>query len=84
MSENDTLLKDFIEEFFDFKTLCDIGFFKPELKHDYQAQANRICEFFGFETIYEYGAIEVTAHISWDENHRDGKPFVHIQKSIYE
>ena len=75
---SDETLKNFMEEFFDFDCLLKSGFYKPEMRGDYQAQAKRVCEFFGFKTVYEYGAIEVTCHIT------DGKePFVTKVKNIY-
>lgn len=59
------VLKNFLEEFFDFDELVEIGFFKEEMRCDYKAQADRICKFFGYETVYEYRAKEVRAHITY-------------------
>lgn len=48
-------LKEFIEEWFDFKTLKSIGFFAKDVKKtDYERIADRICKFFGYASIYEY------------------------------
>lgn len=53
--EKDEVLKRFMKEFFHFPTLCKAGFFTKEMKGDYKAQAERVCKFFGYETVYEYG-----------------------------
>ena len=53
--EKDKVLERFMKEFFHFPSLCKAGFFKPEMKKDYKAQAERVCRFFGFKTVYEYG-----------------------------
>lgn len=41
---------------FDFDGLVAIGFFPESLRHDYESQAGRICEFFGYNSVYEYSA----------------------------
>jgi hypothetical protein len=65
--------------------LKKIGFYKGIKKDDYQAQADRICEFFGYETVYEHGAKTTVAHISYAEGHRpEGEPFWSVFPSIYE
>jgi hypothetical protein len=76
------LLKRFMNEFFDFKGLVELGLFKKEMKGDYYAQAKRICHYFGYETIFEYGAKKVSAHISYVDP--KGKPFVEEFGGIYE
>jgi len=53
--EKDAVLKRFMKEFFHFPTLCKAGFFTKEMKGDYKAQAERVCKFFGYKTVYEYG-----------------------------
>ena len=74
-----------MQEFFPFSPLRKAGFFTKEMKGDYDAQANRVCTFFGFETVYEYGAEEITAHLSYAENKRPiDEPFVTVIPSIYE
>lgn len=74
-----------MKEFFPYGKFKKIGFFTKEMKGDYEAQAKRMCEFFGFESIYEYGAIEFRAHISFDPKHtpEDYNGIIEI-KSIYE
>lgn len=62
--DNPELLESFMEEFFDFDGLLSIDFFTEAMRGDYQAQANRVCQFFGFDTVYEYGAFEGRAHLS--------------------
>lgn len=60
------LLKRFMEEQFDFDSLKKMGVFGKEIKRrDYKAQAERLCEHFGFKTIYEFGAIEIRCHITY-------------------
>lgn len=54
-AEKEEILKRFMKEFFHFPSLCKVGFFKKEMKHDYKAQAERVCKFFGFKSVYEYG-----------------------------
>lgn len=81
-TEEDEVLKNFMEEFFDFKTLCKAGFFTPEMKGDYKAQASRVCQFFGFKTVYEYGAKEIGCHIT--EAGERTEPFVTVIPNIYE
>ncbi len=79
--EKDEVLERFMKEFFDFNTLKKAGFYGEEIKKsDYKAQAERVCQFFGYKTVYEYGANEVVCHIS------DGcqTPFITVIPSIYE
>lgn len=53
-------LKDFIEEHIPFPELKKVGFWpKGTRKTDYEAIANRVCEYFGFESIYEYNGGEI-------------------------
>lgn len=57
----DTKLKDYIEEHFDFAGLKKAGLFGKDIKkNDYEKIAARICTFFGYESIYEYKAYEIT------------------------
>ena len=78
----DTVLENFIKEFFPFDSLCKAGLFRPEWKNDYQVQAKKLCEYFGYETVYEYGSKEIRAHISFVD-YNDGDPFVTVIPSIY-
>lgn len=70
-TESDRILKNFLEEFFDFKTLKKAGFFPKDMKKsDIHGQAKRICSFFGYETVFEYGAEKIRAHISYANGER--------------
>lgn len=72
--EKDKVLERFMKEFFDFKALCKVGFFTKDMKHDYKAQAERVCKRFGFESVYEYGLTAKHVNLGfWNE-----------MKSIYE
>lgn len=85
IEDKDELLKNFMKEFFCFKTLCKAGFFTKEMKNDYKAQAERVCKHFGYKTVYEYGATETRCHISYADGHRPpDEPFVTVIPSIYE
>ena len=87
-------LKNFMEEFFPFEEFLKIGFFKKEMKGDYEAQAARVCKFFGFKTVYEYRAKEIRCHITYakgkrplhvDENGRlQEEPFITVMPGIYD
>lgn len=62
----DETLKNFMLEFFDFDALKKAGVYGKDIKrNDYQAQADWICYFFGYKTVYEYGATEFNCHISY-------------------
>lgn len=64
------LLKNFLLEHFDFKELKKSGFYNKDIKKtDYQKQADRICHFFGYETVYEFGFNTTYAHISYVKGH---------------
>jgi len=60
------ILKDFIDDNFDIKTLIKVGLFKKERRKDYLSMADRICTFFGYADVYEYGAKEIRGHLSYD------------------
>ena len=60
------------------------GSFKKEIRNDYKAQSERICHFLGLKTIYEYGAEEISAHLSYVRGKRPkDEPFVTVISSIY-
>jgi hypothetical protein len=40
------------------------------MKGDYDAQAKRVCTWFGYETVYEYGKSEVSCHITFGHEER--------------
>lgn len=83
--EKESTLENFMKEFFPFKELLDIGFFKKEMKGDYEAQAKRVCLYFGYDTVYEYGAQEVRCHLTYAKGHRpEGEPFITVIPSIYD
>lgn len=91
--KNENILEKFMKEFFPFGSFVKIGFFTKEMKGDFDAQAKRVCDFFGYETVYEYRAKKISAHISWDEGEwlsinskgeLEEKPFVTTFPSIYE
>lgn len=73
-----------MEEFFHFPSLLKCGFFTKEMRNDYDAQADRVCHFFGFETVYEYGKDEFRAHLSFTGERPKGEPFITVIPSIYE
>ncbi len=50
-------LKKLLEDNFDFKTLKEIGFFAKDVRRsDYEIIAQRICTFFGYQSVYEFSA----------------------------
>ena len=79
------VLKRFMQEFFPFREFLEIGFFRKEMKNDYYAQAKRVCDFFEYKTVFEYGAEEIRMHLSYAKGHepQDAK-FLHITPSIYD
>lgn len=89
--EKDEVLKNFMLEHFDFDAFKKAGFYGKEIKRkDYRAQADRICWFFGFNTIYEYGTKEIRCHISYGSgpaglgSDRNGEPFITVVKSWFQ
>ena len=71
-----------MQEFFPFNEFKKAGIFTKEMKNDYKAQSEIIRKFFGYKTIYEYGAKEIRYHVSY-VNPKD-KPFITVVPSIYE
>lgn len=65
----DSTLENFINEFFPFEEFKGIGFFTEDLRGNYEAQAERVCKFFGYKTVYEYGSKEIRAHFSYAQDH---------------
>jgi len=76
------VLERFMKEHFDFERLVEIGFFKKEMKNDYQAQADRVCKLFGYDSVFEYGSKELKCHLSYEDP--KGKPFITVISSIYD
>lgn len=68
MSNPDETLKNFIEERLDVDGLIRMGFIQKSQRHDYPAIAERVCTFFGYESVYEYGAHTTRAHISYADD----------------
>ena len=87
MAKRDMVLERFMKEFFPYNEFKKIGFFTKEMRGDYEAQAKRVCTFFGYETVYEYGAKEFRGHISYSEEYlkkNPDQPFITVISSIYE
>ena len=82
------VLKRFMIEFFPFTELVEIGFFTKEIKEDhYYAQAKRVCDFFGYKSVFEYGAEEkeIRCHLSYaGERPENDKEFITVISSIYD
>ncbi len=66
-----------MNEFFPFKEFLKIGIFTKEMKGNYELQAQKICDFLGIESVYEYGHISFNCHIE------PSKEFVTKIESIY-
>ena len=64
-AEKEQVLENFMKEFFPFKEFKEIGFFTKDMRGDYQAQADKVCKFFGYKSVFEYGVKEVSCHISY-------------------
>ena len=76
------VLKRFMQEFIPFNELKKVGFFTKEMRNDYYAQAKRICDFFGYKSVFEYGAQEVTCHLSLNNPQKED-PFITTISNIY-
>lgn len=59
------VLERFMKEFFPYSAFKKIGFFTKEIRGNYYAQAKRVCVFFGYKTVFEYGAKEIRFHLSY-------------------
>ena len=79
----ENILKRFMQEFFPFNEFLKVGFFKKEMKGDYQAQADRVCKFFGYKSVFEYGAEKIRCHISKAKYEKEDK-FVEEIGNIYQ
>lgn len=65
VATEDVKLKQFMLENFDFSAMKGAGFYKKEIrKNDFKAQADRVCQFFGYKTVYEYNPPEIVEHES--------------------
>lgn len=56
--EEEDRLRDFMKDNFPFASFKKMGIFKDLDKNDYKKQAERICDIFGYESVYEYTAPE--------------------------
>lgn len=76
---NETIaLRIFMRNNIPFKALKKAGFFSPEIKStDYEAQAKRVCEFFGLKNIYDYVSMGKGAkvHLTEGDNSDPFWPF---------
>jgi hypothetical protein len=90
--QKEETLKNFMLEHFCFDTFKKWGVFGKDIKRkDYKKQAERLCHWFGYKNIYEYGTEEIRCHISYAEGQRPTwindkgelktEPFVTVTKS---
>lgn len=84
--DKDAVLRRFMREFFPFAPLRKAGFFTKEMRYDYKAQAERVCKFFGYKTVFEHGAKTTEGfHLSYKDGARPvDEPFAITLKGIYE
>lgn len=82
--EKDAVLKRFVQEHFPFTPLRKAGFFTSEMRGDYKAQAARVCQWFGYKSVYEYGAEEIRCHVTVAGKRPDDMPFITVIPSIYD
>jgi len=84
--EKELLLKNFLTDHFDFNELKKVGFYNKGIKKtDYQKQADRICLFFGYKTVYEYNFKTTYAHLSYADGKRpEGELFLTEFKAWHE
>jgi hypothetical protein len=64
-NKNDTVLINFMKEFFPYPEFKKAGVFGKELRGDYKAQAEIICRILGLKSIYEYGKDGIRCHITY-------------------
>jgi hypothetical protein len=83
-AEKEKVLERFMNEFFPYKEMKRARIFTKEERNNYQAQADRICKIFGYETVYQYGAEETRCHLSYAGERPKDEPFVTVIPSIYE
>ena len=64
MTYEEYILPEFIDEHFDIPSMIEIGMFKKGMT--YQEMANRVCEYFGYDSVFEYAENlkNVQCHIS--------------------
>lgn len=79
------VLERFMIEFFPFAELRKAGFFTKKMKGDYYAQAKRVCDLFGYKSVFEYRAKEIRCHLSYTgERPENDKEFITVIPSIYD
>ena len=80
------LLKNFIEEHFDYDDFRAVKLFDETIKRDdYDKQSEIICEYFGLKTIYEYLFEPITCHVTYVEGKRPkDEPFVTTIKAWHQ
>lgn len=79
------VLERFMKEFFPFTELRKAEFFSKEMRGDYYAQAERVCKFFGFKSVFEYRKEEVRCHLSFNGERPEGyEDHVTVLPSIYD
>lgn len=78
------VLERFMKEFFPYGEFKKAGIFTKEMKGNYYAQAKRVADFFGYETVFEYGATEIRCHITFGGERPKDQPFITVLPSIYE
>ncbi len=93
-AKKDKVLENFMKEFFPYGEFKKFGFFSKEMKGNYEMQAEKVCKFFGYKTVYEYGAEEIRCHITYGKDDRplivnnygelQEEPFITVIPSIYE
>lgn len=83
-SNPDKVLERFMKEFFPYREFKKAGFFTKEMRGDYKAQAERVCQRFGYKTVYEYGSKEIRCHLTFAGERPKNEPLVIEIKSIYE
>ena len=66
LSDKDRVLKEFMEEHFDFRALKKAGFYGRNIrKCDFYSQAQRVCQYFGYKTVFEYNTREIRGHLTF-------------------
>jgi hypothetical protein len=94
MTNDRQLLKSFLHEHFDLKTLKKAGLIPKEVRlNNYEKIAEIICRRLSLKSIYEYKAVEIRCHLTYDTDCRPSwinqygeyqtTPFVETISSIY-
>lgn len=94
MKQDKKLLKSFLHEHFDLKTMKRAGLIPKEIRlNNYEKIAEIICRRLSLKSIYEYQAVECRFHLTYDTDCRPSwvntngeykiTPFVETISSIY-